>query len=178
TRRLAARGVAVFRYQFPYMEAGKRRPDPPAVAARTVSNAVAEARRRIPDLPLFAGGKSFGGRMTSTAAARGELDAEVRGLVFFGWPLHSPAKPGMERAAHLDDVSRPMLFLQGTRDRLARLDLLEPVLESLGPRATLHLVEGADHGFHVLKRSGRSDDEVLDELAERAAEWMEAVRAR
>lgn len=171
--RLAAREVATFRYQFPYMEAGRRRPGPPAVAARTVTNAVAAAAEAAPDLPLFAGGKSYGGRMTSTAASKGELDEYgVEGLVFFGWPLHSPAKPGTDRAAHLADVPQPMLFLQGTRDRLARLDLLEPVLEGLAGRATLHLVEGADHGFHVLKRSDRTDEEVLDELADRAAGWM------
>lgn len=173
--RLADLGVATFRFQFPYMEAGGRRPDPPAVAARTVASAVGAAVEAAPDLPVFAGGKSFGGRMTSTAAAKGELDAHgVRGLVFFGFPLHPPARPGTERADHLSDVPQSMLFLQGTRDRLARLDLLEPVLGRLGPDATLHVVDGADHGFHVLKRSGRTDDDVLDELAGRTAEWMEA----
>lgn len=175
--RLAARGVATFRFQFPYMEAGRRRPDPAPVAARTVANAVAAAGARASDLALFAGGKSFGGRMTSTAASKGELTPEVRGLVFFGFPLHSPAKPGTERAGHLAHVPQPMLFLQGTRDRLARLDLLEPVLEELAPAATLHVVEGADHGFHVLKRSGRTDAEVLDELADAAGAWMERLRA-
>lgn len=167
--RLHASGVATFRYQFGYMEAGRRRPDPRPRLLRTVRRAVEEARRRLGDLPLVAGGKSMGGRMTSMADAEEPLD--VAGLAFVGFPLHPPRKPGTDRAAHLADVSRPMLFLQGTRDDLAHLDLLTPILEGLGARATLHVVDGADHGFHVLKRSGRTDDEVLDELAETLDRW-------
>ncbi|HUE77792.1 MAG TPA: alpha/beta family hydrolase, partial [Longimicrobiales bacterium] len=141
---LAERGVATLRYQFPYMEAGGRRPDRPAVAHAAVRAAVDAAGRELPDVPLFAGGKSFGGRMTSQAAADAPLPG-VRGLVFFGFPLHPPGRPGTERADHLAAVTVPMLFLQGTRDDLADLALLRPVLEPLGDRATLHVVEGADH---------------------------------
>jgi hypothetical protein len=172
--RLADRGVATYRYAFPYIEAGKRRPDPPAVLEAAVRRAVEAAAEAAGDLPLLAGGKSLGGRMTSRAAAGGGL-AGVRGLVFFGFPLHSPAKPGNERAAHLADVQVPMLFLQGTRDSLARLDLLRPVLEGLGDLATLHVIDDADHGFHVPKRSGRTDDDVLDELADVTAAWAARV---
>ena len=170
-RRLAAHGIATMRYQFPYMEAGRKRPDRPAVAEATVRAAVDTAARELPDLPLFAGGKSFGGRMTSQAAAASPLPG-VRGLIFLGFPLHPAGRPAAERADHLADVSSPMLFLQGTRDRLADLELLRPVVEALGPRATLHVLDGADHSFHVLKRSDRTDDEVLDELAAATAEWI------
>ncbi|HUP19154.1 MAG TPA: alpha/beta family hydrolase [Gemmatimonadota bacterium] len=172
--RLAGRAVATFRYAFPYIEAGKRRPDPPGVLEAAVRRAVEMAAAAAPDLPILAGGKSLGGRMTSRAAAGDGLSG-VRGLVFFGFPLHSPAKPGNERAAHLADVHVPMLFLQGTRDSLARLDLLRPVLEGLGDLSTLHVIEDADHGFHVPKRSGRTDDDVLDELAEVTAAWAARV---
>lgn len=158
---LAAVHVASLRYEFPYMEAKKHRVDSPAVCAARVREAVAEAARLAPGLPLYAGGKSFGGRMTSTAQAEAPLDG-VRGLVFVGFPLHPPAKPGIERAAHLASVQVPMLFLQGTRDEFARLDLLKPVVESLGARATLHLIEGADHSF---KTKGRKPAEVIGELA-------------
>lgn len=175
--RLAARGVATLRYQFPYMEQGSRRPDPPAILAKTVHSAVAAARRAAPDLPLFAGGKSLGGRMTSTAASREPLP-DVRGLVFFGFPLHAIGRPGSERGDHLDAVTVPMLFLQGTRDKLADLDLLRPVCERLGARATLHVVDGGDHSFQVLKRSGRTADEVLDELAATVARWTRALGVR
>ena len=169
-RRLAARGVATFRYQFPYVEAGGKRPDPPRILQATVRAAVAAAAAAAPDLPLIAGGKSLGGRMTSSAAAQRPLEG-VRGIAFLGFPLHPPKKPAIERAAHLDDVGVPMLFLQGTRDDLADLDLIRQVHARLGERATLHVVEGADHSFHVLKRSGRTDAEVLDELADVVAEW-------
>ena len=169
-QRLAAGGIATFRYQFPYMEAGKKRPDPPAVAAAAVRAAVAEASRRLGGLPLIAGGKSFGGRMTSTAAAQAPLGG-VRGLVFLGFPLHPPGKPGAARADHLDLVTVPMLFLQGTRDEFADLALLLPVVERLGRRATLHRVEGGDHSFAVPKASGRGKDAVLDELAEAFSSW-------
>jgi predicted alpha/beta-hydrolase family hydrolase len=168
---LAERRIATLRYQFPYMEKGGGRPDPPAVAQATVRAAVAEAARRCGDLPLFAGGKSFGGRMTSQAQAKAPL-AGVRGLVFLGFPLHPAGKPSNERAAHLAEVKIPMLFLQGTRDALAELDLLQPVVKSLGARATLHLVDEADHSFHVLKRSGRNDAEAMAEVLDAFAAWV------
>ena len=171
--RLSDRGVATLRYQFPYMEAGGKRPDRPAVAQATVAAAVSAGRAACPELPLFAGGKSFGGRMSSQAAAEG-LIPDVRGLVFFGFPLHPPKREGTERAKHLAGVTVPMLFLQGTRDRLADLDLIRGVTAELGDRATLEVVEGADHGFAVLKRSGRTNDEVLDQLADAATAWMAA----
>jgi uncharacterized protein len=165
---LASLGVGTFRYQFPYMEAGGRRPDPPSVLTATVGAAVRAAAAAAPGLPLIAGGKSMGGRMTSQAAAEGRID-DVTALVFFGFPLHPPKQPGTKRAEHLARVRQPMLFLQGTRDEFAGLELLRPIVEGLGGRATLHVIEGADHSFHVLKRSGRTDGEVLRELAERAA---------
>lgn len=167
---LAQRGVATLRYQFPYTEAGGRRPDPPGVLQATVRAAVAAAAATAPDLPLLAGGKSLGGRMTSAAAARTSLPG-VRGLVFLGFPLHAPNRPGTERAEHLDDVTIPMLFLQGTRDALADLELMRTVCTRLGRRATLHVVEGGDHSFAVLKRSGRTEAEVMDELADTIAAW-------
>jgi hypothetical protein len=170
SERLADQGVATFRYQFPYMEEGGRRPNPPAVLAATVRSAVARAHEEAPDLPLFAGGKSMGGRMTSAAASKEPL-AEVRGLVFFGFPLHAAGRPGTERGDHLADVGVPMLFLQGTRDKLAELDLLRPICERLGERATLFVVEGGDHSFKVLKSSGRTQDEVLAEIAETVSSW-------
>jgi len=151
---LAARNVATLRYQFPYMEKNSKRPDPPAAAQATVRAAVDMAARMLPQVPLIAGGKSFGGRMTSQAQAKQPL-ANVSGLAFFGFPLHAAGKPSIERAAHLADIGIPMLFLQGTRDKLAELDLFKPVIAGLGERATLHLVEGADHSFHVRARSGR-----------------------
>src|SRR5881275_3177329 len=171
-QRLAERSIATLRYQFPYMEQRGRRPDPPAVAAATVRAAVMEAARVAPGLPLVAGGKSFGGRMTSTAQAEAPLPG-VRGLVFLGFPLHPPGRPGDRRAEHLAEVQIPMLFLQGTRDEFADLKFLRPVIERLGARATLHLVEGADHSFHVLKRSGRTDGEVLRELIGAVGDWAQ-----
>jgi predicted alpha/beta-hydrolase family hydrolase len=172
-QRLSERSVATFRYQFPYMESKRGRPDPPEVAAATVRAAVAEASKQLGGLPLIAGGKSFGGRMTSTAAADAPL-AGVRGLAFLGFPLHPPGKPGTSRADHLDRVTVPMLFLQGTRDDFADLKLLLPVVGRLGARATLHLVEGGDHSFGVLKKSGRTKDEVLDELVDALSSWAAA----
>lgn len=172
--RLAAAGVASFRYNFPYMEAGRGGPNPAPVLVKTVRSAVAEAARLGPGLPLLAGGKSMGGRMTSTAAATDALPG-VLGLAFFGFPLHAPGKVSAARGAHLADVGLPMLFLQGTRDKLASLDLLLPLLASLEPPPTLHSVEDADHGFHVPKRTGRSDDDVLDELCATFASWAERV---
>jgi len=171
---LADRCIATFRYQFPYMEAGGRRPSPRGVLLATVRSALAAATRQAGELPLLAGGKSMGGRMTSQAAAEEPLPG-VRGLVFVGFPLHPAGRPGSERAEHLADVGVPMLFLQGTRDKLADLELLRPVCESLGARARLHVEEGADHGFHVLKRSGRSDDEVLASLADAVASFAAGV---
>ena len=172
--RFAARGVATLRYQFPYMESGGGPPDRPALLTATVGAAARAARERLPELPLFAGGKSLGGRMTSTAAADGLLP-EVEGVLFLGFPLHPPGRPGTTRAEHLERVTQPMLFLQGTRDALADLDLLRPVCRALGTRARLHVIEDADHSFHVLKRSGRDDESVLDELADRGTEWMSAI---
>jgi len=167
---LAERGVATLRYQFPYMERKARRPDPPGVATATVRAAVALAHRLAPELPLIAGGKSFGGRMTSTAQGSEPLP-EVRGLVFLGFPLHPPGKPAVTRGEHLDAVRVPMLFLQGDRDEFAEPILLRQVLRKLGPRATLHLVSGGDHSFGVPKKSGRSADEVFAELATTIVEW-------
>jgi predicted alpha/beta-hydrolase family hydrolase len=167
---LARVGVATLRFQFPYMEGRKGRPDSPEVAVATVAAAVDTASRLTPALPLLAGGKSFGGRMTSTAAAETGLEA-VRGIVFFGFPLHPPKRPATKRGDHLNQVKQPMLFTQGTRDDLADLTLLGPICEKLGQRATLHVIEGADHSFHVLKKSGTTDAEVLRELAETAAAW-------
>jgi len=169
--RLTERGVATFRYQFPYMDARRRRPDPPGTLVAGVRAAVEEACRLEPALPVFAGGKSLGGRMTSTAQA-GEPLPGVRGLVFLGFPLHPPGRPGTGRADHLDGVRVPMLFLQGTRDDFAGIDELRPVLRRLGDRATLHVVDGGDHSFHVLKRSGRTDAKVLHELADAMASWI------
>jgi predicted alpha/beta-hydrolase family hydrolase len=173
---LGERGVATLRYQFPYMEARKRRPDPPVVAEAAVVAAVAEAATMLPDLPLFAGGKSFGGRMTSQAAAHGLLPA-VRGLAFLGFPLHPPGKPSATRADHLSAVTVPMLFLQGARDEFADLGLLEPVVKRLAGRATLHLFPDADHSFHVPARSGRKDADVRAELVEALAAWMGKITA-
>ena len=171
---LAERGVATLRYQFPYMEQGGKRPDPPKLAQATVRAAVAEAFSLAPKLPLVAGGKSFGGRMTSQAQAESPLPG-VRGLAFLGFPMHAAGRPSEERAAHLFEVKIPMLFLQGTRDALADLELLEPIVAGLGPRATLRRIEHADHGFHVLKRSGRNDGEVLEELAVTLSRWVESL---
>jgi predicted alpha/beta-hydrolase family hydrolase len=173
---LAGVGVATLRYQFSYMEQRRRVPDAPEVLMATVVAAVRAAAEVAPGLPLLAGGKSMGGRMTSQAAAQRPLDG-VRGLVFFGFPLHPPNRPGTIRAEHLAKVSMPMLFLQGTRDTLADLKLLRPVCAKLGSRATLHIIETADHSFHVLKKSGRNDAEVLQELAEKTASWAEGIEA-
>ncbi len=167
---LAERGIATLRFQFPYMERGSKRPDSPAVAHAAVRAAVADAKKRAGSLPLFAGGKSFGGRMTSQADAKSPL--RVKGLIFFGFPLHLAGAPAVERAAHLSDVKVPMLFLSGTRDALADVTLLKQTVKGLGKRATLALFDDADHSFHVPTRSGRKDQEVLAEILDTAAEWM------
>jgi hypothetical protein len=172
---LADAGVASFRYQFPYMEEQRRAPDSPSVATATVAAAVRAAAEAAPGLPVLAGGKSFGGRMSSQAASQQLLEG-VRGLVFFGFPLHPPNKPGTKRAEHLADVQVPMLFLQGTRDTLADLKLLRPICKDLSKVATLHVIETADHSFHVLKSSGKSDADVLRELAETTASWAENLK--
>ena len=172
---LAERGIATLRYNFAYMERGSRRPDAPALAHAAVRAAVAQAARLAPDLPLFAGGRSFGGRMTSQAQAAQPLPG-VLGLVFFAFPLHPPAKPGVERAQHLADVSIPQLFLQGSRDEFARLDLLTLTVEGLGDLATLKLLDGADHAFHVPAKSGRRDADVLSEMLDAARDWILARR--
>jgi predicted alpha/beta-hydrolase family hydrolase len=174
---LAERGIATLRYQFPYMEQGSKRPDAPALAQATVRAAVAEAAGVCTGLPLIAGGKSFGGRMTSQAQARARLEG-VKGLAFFGFPLHPAGKPSAERARHLADVSVPMLFLQGTRDALADTGLLKLVLRDLKDLAMLHLAEGADHSFHVLKRSGRNDGDVLTEILDAFGNWIDKVVLR
>ena len=171
---LSERGVATLRYQFAYMEKAGKRPDSPDVAHAAVRAAVAEAARCCAGLRLIAGGKSFGGRMTSQAQAMSPLPG-VDGLAFFGFPLHPAGKPSSDRARHLADIRVPMLFMQGTRDNLAELSLLEPVVKSLGPSAALHRVEGADHSFHVLARSGRNDREVMGEILDAFAGWIGAI---
>ena len=171
---LASRGVATLRYQFPYMERGAKRPDPPKIAQAAVRAAVAEAARELPGLPLFAGGKSFGGRMSSQAQAAEPLSG-VRGLAFLGFPLHPPGKASDERGAHLLEVKIPMLFLQGARDDFAELALLKPMVDRLGARAMLKLFADADHSFHVPARSGRKDAEVREEMLDALAGWMGAV---
>jgi predicted alpha/beta-hydrolase family hydrolase len=174
---LAGNGIATLRYQFPYMELGSKRPDTPKLAQATVRAAVAEASRLVPDLALFAGGKSFGGRMTSQAQAASPLSG-VRGLVFVGFPLHPAGQPSDERAAHLFDVQIPMLFLQGTRDQLADLPLLQALVGKLGTRATLKLFQDADHSFHVPARTGRKDSEVMAEMSQALADWIELAIPR
>jgi len=168
---LAERAIATLRFQFPYMERGSRRPDPPAVAHAAVRAACAKATRLAGRLPLFAGGKSYGGRMTSQTQALAPLPG-VRGLVFFAFPLHPAGKPSVARADHLGKVDIPMLFLQGTRDELAELDLLKPVVAKLGSRARLVLVPDANHAFHVPAKTGRKDADVLADLLDAAAAWM------
>jgi hypothetical protein len=174
---LAERGIATLRYQFPYMEHGSKRPDTPKLAQATVRAAVAEASRRLPELALFAGGKSFGGRMTSQAQAASPLSG-VRGLIFLGFPLHPAGRPSDERGAHLFDVQIPMLFLQGTRDALADLQLMQTLAGQLAARATLKLFQDADHSFHVPARTGRKDSEIMAELLDALARWVEMAIPR
>ena len=167
-------GIATLRFQFPYTEKRTKRPDPPALCHATVRAAAAAAHALAPSIPLFAGGKSFGGRMTSQAQAKAPLP-HVRGLVFFGFPLHPAKQPSIDRAAHLFDVKIPMLFLQGTRDALAELPLIEPLAQRLGERAALVLVKDADHSFHVPARSGRTESQTRQEMAETFAAWAGSV---
>jgi predicted alpha/beta-hydrolase family hydrolase len=174
---LAERGFATLRYQFPSMERRSKRPDSPKVAQAAVRAAVAEARRRLPGLPLIAGGKSFGGRMTSQAQASAPL-AGVCALAFLGFPLHPAGKPSQERGKHLFKIDIPMLFLQGTRDALAGMEDLNPLCDALGPKATLRLLQHADHSFHAPARSGRKDAEVMQELLDALAAWIGLVIAR
>jgi predicted alpha/beta-hydrolase family hydrolase len=171
---LALRGIASLRYQFPFLERGGKRPDPPDVAHATVRAAAATARRLVPDLALIAGGKSFGGRMTSQTQAKTPLPG-VRGLAFLGFPLHPAAKPSPDRGKHLFDVRLPMLFLQGTRDALAALDQIEPLCRALGGRATLKLLQDADHSFHAPARTGRTDAQVRAEMLDALAAWIDGV---
>ena len=171
---LAQHGVATLRFQFPFLERGSRRPDPPAVAQSTVRAAVKAAAGLVPDLPLIAGGRSFGGRMSSQAQASLALPGVV-GLAFLGFPLHPAKRPSVDRAEHLLEVNVPMLFVQGTRDELANLADLRAVCSRLGERATLHLIEDADHAFHVRARSGRTDQEVIGEIASVVAAWTRAL---
>jgi uncharacterized protein len=175
-RELAQRGIASLRYQFPYMEQGGKRPDPPKRAHATVRAAVAAAARALPRLPLFAGGKSFGGRMTSQAQAATPLP-RVRGLAFLGFPLHPAGRPSRDRGEHLFDVAIPMLFLQGTRDALAELPQIEPLCRALGARADLRLFRDADHSFHVPVRSGRTDSEVRGEMLDALSAWIDGMIA-
>jgi uncharacterized protein len=174
SRELASVGIATFRYQFPYMEDRRRVPDAPSVLAATVQAAVRTAAEEAPGLPVLAGGKSMGGRMTSTAAAEGKLEG-VRGLVFYGFPLHPPKRPATKRGEHLSGVRIPMLFLQGTRDELADLTLLRPIVNKLGALATMHVIDGADHSFHVLKSLGKTVAEILKTLAQETATWAANV---
>jgi uncharacterized protein len=174
SNQLANAGFATLRYQFLYMEARRRVPDSPAILTATVAAAVRTASDEASELPLFAGGKSMGGRMTSQAVAEGLLEG-VAGLVFFGFPLHPPNRPGTARADHLAKVNQPMLFLQGTRDAFADLKLLRPIVTKLGPPATLHLIEGADHSFHVPKKSGKTDADILAELAKVTSSWADEL---
>ncbi|TYL84001.1 alpha/beta hydrolase family protein [Bradyrhizobium cytisi] len=171
---LADRGIATFRFNFPYMENKQGRPDQPAVAHATIRAAVEEAARLCPGVTLVAGGKSFGGRMTSQAQAKTPLPG-VKGLAFLGFPLHADKKPSTERAEHLAQVEIPMLFLQGTRDKLADLGLIKPVVAALGAKATLHEVEGGDHSFAVLKKSGRTNDEALTEVLDTLTAWIDQL---
>jgi predicted alpha/beta-hydrolase family hydrolase len=171
---LAERGIATLRYQFPYMEKGGRRPDPPRIAQAAVRAAVDAVVQFAADLPLFAGGRSYGGRMTSQAQATAPLP-RVRGLVFLGFPLHPPGAPGFSRAAHLERVHIPMLFVSGDRDALADVNLLRSMVDDLGERATLHLVRGGDHGLRVLVKSGRTNEEAQAEALDTVAEWMKGL---
>jgi len=168
---LAENGIATLRFNFPYMENGKKMPDNKAVCSAAIKAAVEKAEKLSPKLPIFAGGKSFGGRMTSTAASEGMLP-NIKGIVFFGFPLHAPGKPSNDRAEHLYKVTTPMLFLQGSRDALAALDLLKPVCKKLGKLAELFIIEGADHSFHCPKEYGLKDKDVIELICKEVKKWM------
>lgn len=168
---LAENGIATFRYNFPYTERKSKRIDPVPILLETVRSAVSKTKEYSGDRPLFAGGKSMGGRMTSQAAAEGKLEG-IKGIIFFGFPLHAPGREGTERAVHLFKIKLPMLFLQGSRDKLANPDLLIPAIKKIGKNAELYLIDGADHSFHVLKSSGRTDEEILKNLTRKAGEWV------
>lgn len=172
---LAELGIATLRFNFPYMEKGKKVPDPAKVSCAAVSAAVTKASELCPKIPLFAGGKSYGGRMTSTAASEGMLP-NINGIVFFGFPLHAPGKPSNDRAEHLYKVSVPVLFLQGTRDALASLDLLKPVIKKIGKKAELFIIEGADHSFHVPKDNKLKDSEVIEVICEEIKKWFVSIK--
>ena len=174
SEKLVEKNFAVFRYQFPYFEKGKGSPDPPNILIATVRSAIGTASKKLKGLPIYAGGKSLGGRMTSTAASKENLP-HVKGIIFFGFPLHAPNKPSSVRSEHLFNVNVPMLFLQGTRDKLADLNLLKPVIKKLKDKAELYIVEGADHSFHVLKSSGRNDEQVIEEMAKAARDWITKI---
>jgi predicted alpha/beta-hydrolase family hydrolase len=175
--KLAEEGIATLRYQFPYMEKGIKRPDSEAVLTASVRAALSTAKKYADGLPLFAGGKSMGGRMTSLAAAKEPLE-DVRGLIYFGFPLHAAGKPSADRGKHLFDIKLPMLFLQGSRDALADLKLLKPLCDRLGKRVELYVIEGGDHSFHLLKTAGRSDEQALDEVAGKVASWISHIALR
>lgn len=171
---LAEKNIATIRFNFPYMEIGKKVPDKKSVCVETIKAAAEKSSKLCPKIPLFAGGKSFGGRMTSTAASEGNLP-DVKGIVFFGFPLHAPGKPANERAEHLYKVNIPMLFLQGTRDALASLDLLKPVLKKIGKKAELFIVDGADHSFHVPKENKLKDSEVIELICTEIKKWFNSI---
>jgi uncharacterized protein len=175
SEKLSKKNFAVFRFQFPYFEKGKRSPDPPNILTATVRSAIETASNKLKDLPVYAGGKSLGGRMTSTAASKEALP-NVKGIIFFGFPLHAPGRPSSDRSEHLFVINIPMLFLQGTRDKLADLNLLKPVIKKLKSKAELHIIDGADHSFHVLKSSGRTDEQVIEELAKLTQEWVKKIK--
>jgi predicted alpha/beta-hydrolase family hydrolase len=170
---LAEKGIATLRFNFPYMEKGKKIPDSKSVCSETIIVAVDKAARLCPKTPVFAGGKSFGGRMTSTAASEGLLP-NIKGIIFFGFPLHAPGKPSNDRAEHLYKVTVPMLFLQGSRDALASLDLLKPVCKKIGKNAELFVIEGADHSFHVPKESKMNDNDIIEMISEEVKKWTDA----
>jgi len=173
-RLLAERSVATYRYQFPYMQAKRRSPDPPKILEATVRAAIDSATGLADGIPIVAGGKSMGGRIASHVAAH-DSPASLRGLVFLGYPLHAPKKPATKRGEHLSQIQKPMLFVQGTRDDLADLDLLRPIVSKIGNLATMHVVEGGDHSFKVLKRSGRTQESVMNEVADAISRWATRI---
>lgn len=172
---LSEAGIATLRFNFPYIEKGKKVPDTKLVCIATIEAVVNKAAQLMPELPLFAGGKSFGGRMTSTAASEGKIE-NVKGIIFFGFPLHAPGRPSNDRAEHLYDVKQPMLFIQGTRDALASLDLLKPVIKKIGKKAELFIIQGADHSFHVSKENKMNDSEAVNLICNEVKTWMKSIK--